>query len=446
MSEKVIVGHDLNNVSSTLRSRMIKGLGANLVGNVINLVSRLALPPLFLHAWGVDIYGEWLLLSSFAAYLSLSDMGGQLYVVNRLTQAHASKDMDLFRTLLRTGLTVFLVMPGIFFLGFVLFISLYHVESIFGIVNTSRQEVLWVLIVLAFQFLFSLPQGILLGVYRAIGMYPRGVMLGNMITLLQLVMTALLLLGKSSMVVIAGIQVVPYLLVAVIALIDLGKRFPELQVCSLSGASLRVALGFVRPSFYFLIIQLAQMISIQGTLLAVGAALGTAQVVLFGVLRTMVFSARQILGLLSHAAWPEITRLDALGDKKKLRRLFLIVFNMTMLAAFAIATILHFFGNEIFRLWLGDKVQYSQSAMDMFLIYVLFNVLWTTCSHLPMALNRHTALARLSLLASVSGVALAYVGGINFGLEGAVAGMLIGEAVFVTWYIPLLIWRYLQNA
>lgn len=445
MSEKVVNGHDLNHVPSTLRSRMIKGLGANLVGQLLNLLSRLALPPLFLHAWGVDIYGEWLLLSSFVAYLSLSDLGGQLYVVNRLTQAHAGRDMDLFRTLLRTGLAIFLVVPAIFFLGFVLFINLYHVESIFGIVKTSHQEVLWVLIVLAFQFLFSLPHGILLGVYRAVGMYPRGVMLGNMIPLLQLVMTALLLWEQSSMLVIAGIQLVPYVLVAVVALIDLEKRFPELQVCSLRGVSFRLALSFVRPSLYFLIIQLAQMVSIQGSVLAVGAALGSAQVVLFGVLRTMVFSARQILGLLSHPAWPEITRLDALGEKKKLRRLFLIVFNMTMLATLAIATILHLFGNEIFRLWLGDKVPYSQSAMDMFLVYVLFNVLWTTCSHLPMALNRHASLARLSLLASVSGVALAYVGGINFGLEGAVAGMLIGEAVFVTWYIPLLVWRYLQN-
>lgn len=446
MSEEVVNRHNLIQVSGSLRARLIKGVGANFAGQLINLVSRLALPPLFLHAWGVDIYGEWLLLSSFVAYLSLSDMGGQLYVVNRLTQAHASRDMDLFRTLLRTGLIVFLVMPAIFFLGFILFINLYHVESIFGIVKTSHQEVLWVLIILAFQFLFSLPQGMLLGVYRAVGMYPRGVMLGNLVSLLQLFLTALLLWEESSMTVIAGVQVIPCLLVALMALIDLEKKFPDLQIYSLKGASFHVALSFIRPSLYFLIIQLAQMISIQGAVLAVGAALGPAQVVLFGMLRTMVFSMRQILGLISHSAWPEITRLDTLGDKKKLRRLFLAVFHSTMLIAIGITTILHFFGNEIFRLWLRDAVSYSQSAMDVLLVYVLFNVLWATCSHLPMALNRHAALARLSLLASVSSVALAYIGGIDFGLEGAVAGMLIGEAIFVTWYIPIWVWRYLQDA
>ncbi len=154
MSGKADIGHDLNRFADTLRVRLIKGVGANLVGQSINIVSRLTLPPLFLHAWGVDIYGEWLLLSSFVSCLSLSDMGGQLYVVNRLTQAYTNKDMDLFRTLLRTGLAVFLVVPSIFFLGFVLFINLYHVESIFKIVKSNHQEVLWILIFLAFSYFF----------------------------------------------------------------------------------------------------------------------------------------------------------------------------------------------------------------------------------------------------------------------------------------------------
>jgi len=159
-----------------------------------------------------------------------------------------------------------------------------------------------------------------------------------------------------------------------------------------------------------------------------------------GLLRTANFGT-----LVSHGMAGDHAARNS-GRQKTLRRLFVAVFNTTMLVAIAIATILHFFGKEIFRLWLRDTVPYSQSAMDMFLVYVLLNVFWTTCSHLQMALNRHVALARLSLLASVSGVALVYVGGINFGLEGSVAGMLLGEAVFVTWYAPLAAWRYLRDA
>jgi hypothetical protein len=102
----------------TMRHRFLKGLGANSVGQIINLATRVLLPPLFLRAWGADVYGEWLVLSSFVAYLSLTDMGGQKYIVNRLTQVYAQQDFSLFRRVLHTGLAIFLLMPTAVFLLF----------------------------------------------------------------------------------------------------------------------------------------------------------------------------------------------------------------------------------------------------------------------------------------------------------------------------------------
>ena len=55
--------------------RLFRGIGANFLGQIINIASRIVLVPLFLLAWGADIYGEWLLLSSMVAYLSLTEMG-----------------------------------------------------------------------------------------------------------------------------------------------------------------------------------------------------------------------------------------------------------------------------------------------------------------------------------------------------------------------------------
>ena len=81
------------------------------MGQLINIASRIVLVPLFLLAWGADIYGEWLLLSSMVAYLSLTEMGGQSYIVNRMTQAYAGRDDALFRKILHTGLALFLTHP-----------------------------------------------------------------------------------------------------------------------------------------------------------------------------------------------------------------------------------------------------------------------------------------------------------------------------------------------
>jgi len=140
MSGKITIGHGMNRVTDTLRARLFKGLGANLLGQLINLVVQAGSSAVVLACLGCR-YLRGMAVAFFLCRLSsLTDMGGQLYVVNRLTQAHASRDMDLFRTLLRTGLSVFLVMPAIFLIGFVLFINLYHVESILGVVRTDHQE------------------------------------------------------------------------------------------------------------------------------------------------------------------------------------------------------------------------------------------------------------------------------------------------------------------
>ena len=45
--------------------------------------------------------------------------------------------------------------------------------------------------------------------------------------------------------------------------------------------------------------------------------MGPIQVVLFSTLRTMVNLIRSFLDQLSHAAWPEMTRLDAQEDRDK---------------------------------------------------------------------------------------------------------------------------------
>src|SRR5215203_3943853 len=177
--------------------RFLKGLGASSIGQVINLATKVLLPPLFLRAWGADVYGEWLVLSSFVTYLSLTDMGGQYYIVNRLTQAYAQQDLSLFRRVLHTGLAIFLLMPTAVFLLFTSAILIVPPQSILPIQKTDHQIVFWVLAILAFQFVFSLPEGVLLGIYRAVGLLPRGAMLANLILFLQLaLMSAALWLGS----------------------------------------------------------------------------------------------------------------------------------------------------------------------------------------------------------------------------------------------------------
>jgi len=422
--------------------RLFRGIGANFLGQIINIASRIVLVPLFLLAWGADIYGEWLLLSSMVAYLSLTEMGAQLYIVNRMTQAYAQRDYDQFRKILHTGLALFLIIPLAVFVIFVAVIGLINPATFLHITQASHGTVVLVLAILAFQIVISLPQSVLLRVYFAVEMLPRGVMLINLMQLMSLIFLAGGLWRRWGMAPIAILQLIPYGLTAVLALFDLNRKFPQFKILSLRDADFSFGLSFIKPSLHFFLIQLGQAFSLQGTVLLVGMLMGPLQVVLFSTMRTMVNLIRSFLDQLSHAAWPEMTRLDAQEDIDKFLALFRVILRSTLMAAVLFITIFHFYGGYIYHFWLRKTLPFEQPVMDLFLIYMAQFIFWLTCSHPLQAINRHHTLAKTLFISSILTIALAYLGGRHLGLPGIVLGMIIGDLVLPFWFVPYLLRGY----
>jgi len=422
--------------------RLFRGIGANFLGQLINISSRIVLVPLFLLAWGADIYGEWLLLSSMVAYLSLTEMGAQLYIVNRMTQAYAHRDHDQFCKILHTGLALFLIIPIAVFIIFVTVIVFFNPASFLHITQTGHGTVILVMAILAFQIVLALPQSVLLRVYFAVEMLPRGVMLINLMQLMSLIFLAGGLWRRWGMVPIAILQLIPYGLTAGIALFDLNRKFPQFKILSLGEADFSFGLSFIKPSFHFFLIQLGQVFSLQGTVLVVGMLMGPIQVVLFSTMRTLVNLIRSFLDQLSHAAWPELTRLDAQEDMDKFLALFRVILRSTLMASIFFITIFHFYGGYIYHFWLRKTVPFEQPVMDLFLIYMAQFIFWLTCSHPLQATNRHHTLAKILFISSILTIALAYLGGRHLGLPGIVLGMIIGDLVLPFWFVPYLLRGY----
>ena len=412
------------------------------MGQIITIASRILLVPLFLLAWGADIYGEWLLLSSMVAYLSLTEMGSQLYIVNRMTQAYAQRDNDQFCKILHTGLALFLIIPVAVFIIFVAVIVFFNPAQLLHIHQTAPGTVVLVLVILAFQMVVSLPQSVLLRVYFAVEMLPRGVMLINLMQLMSLIFLAGGLWQRWGMAPIAVIQLIPYMLTAGIALYDLNRKLPQFKILSLQEADFAFGVSFIKPSLHFFLFQLSQAFSIQGTLQIVGLVLGPIQVVLFSTMRTIVNLIRSCLDQLSHAAWPEMTRLDAQQDVDKFLVLFRVILRSALVASIIFITIFHFFGGFIYHFWLRKTVPFEQPVMDLFLIYMGQFIFWLTCSHPLLATNRHHTLSKMLFASSILTLALAYLGGQRLGLPGIVLGMIIGDLILPFWFVPYLLKGY----
>jgi O-antigen/teichoic acid export membrane protein len=359
-----------------------------------------------------------------------------------MTQAYAHRDQELFRKILHTGLALFLAIPLLVLIIFLTVIFFINPASFLHISLTSHRTIMLVLALLTFQFVISLPQGILLRVYFAVEMLPRGVMLVNLMQFLSFALVAGGLWLGWGMAPIALLQIIPYGLIAAMALYDLNRKFPQFQVLSLQGTDFSFGLSFIKPSLHFFLIQVSQAFSMQGIVLVVGMILGPIQVVLFSTIRTMVNLIRSFLDQLAHAAWPEMTRLDAQDDIDKFLILFRLILRSTLVAAILFITIFHFYGGFIYHFWLRKTVPFQQPVMDLFLIYIGQFIFWLACSHPLLATNMHQTLAKVLFIASILAIFLAYLGGRLLGLPGIVLGMIVGDVLVPFWFVPYLLRNY----
>lgn len=415
--------------SCGMRGRILRSMGAGAIGQLLNIVGRLLLVPLFLITWGASTYGEWLILSSAAAWLAMGDLGGQVYFVNRLTAEWARGAREQFEQSLSTGLMLFLLVPAALFALFVVLVLLVPLGRWMGLVITPPVVVTSVLLLLALQIVVALPQGLVFGIYRATGAQATGIMLGNAILGLQFAAIGTVLLAGGGPVEIAIVQLLPTLIVAAWAVRDLQKRLPGIRLFNPAKFNARLAREALRPSLHFLGIQFAQALVIQGSVLVIGRTLGSIEVAIFSTVRTLVNLAKQVLGLVSHSAWPEFTRLAETREYIRLGKLFQTVLRVSMLATIAYMAVMEMAGRQLMDFWLGGGLPYDASIVRMFSIYIILSVFWTLVGNVLMATNRHVAFARWQIATSVLAITLCYIGATYGGLSGGVAGLILGEAL-----------------
>jgi len=400
------------------------------------------LPPLFLHAWGVDIYGEWLVLTALAAQIVFSDLGAGLYVVNRMTQEFSIGNLKALRKTLQTAMALFLLLPAIVFILFAATMLVVPVREILGLGILTEGVAKFVITILALQVAISLPQGLLLGIFRAVGQLPRGVMLANGLQLMQLVIVGVGLTENVGPEWICVFQLVPHVVVGCVAAWILDRQFPDLGVYHVKEADVPLARTFLRPSLHFFLIQIAYALSVQGVILVAGLTLGAAQVVSFATVRTLCNAMKSVFSLVSTTTWPEITRLDSLREFKSLASLVRAVLRTTMVGATLTVFLLHSYGERIYQIWLAGTVLYDKQLMALFLIFLLQQVFWNTCSNFLMAVNAHYGLSKVLIASSVLSIGLALVGAILHGTEGLVIGMMAADLVMPFWLAPYLMKRH----
>ncbi len=306
------------NTTRVVGARLLRGIGANVYGQVVSLTIQFGSTPLLLSAWGSQTFGLWLMISAIPAYFALADVGFSAAAANDMTLAAArgarGQACETFQSLLAFHALVALTLIVGGDVG-ILLIPDRFLPNAAGI-GGNEIRLVWTLQTL--QVAATLGCGALVGGFQASGRYPLGIVLANSARLgesLALTVGAVLLHGFAGA---ATLMVAARLigLIAMAVVLSLSAPWLPLGFRHARAANLR---RLARPALAVAALPISFALSLQGFVLVIGATLSLEAVAMFSAVRTLTRATVQIAGILNHAIMPEVTRAFGAGDKPRVR-------------------------------------------------------------------------------------------------------------------------------
>ena len=393
-------------MDASVTRRVLHGLGANALGQLVTVIVQLAGVPILLHAWGPQLYGEWLILSAVPAYLAMTDLGFSQSAGNDMTARAARGDrsgaLAVFQSLavlVYSVAAVGLLLSGALLWGLPLERWL-HFQAL------DAHAARWVLWLLAAQVFAALPNGVNDAGFRASGDYALHVGLDSTVRLFQFsgIWIAALLGGGpvAAAAVFFGIRVIAT--VALATLLCHRHRWLRFGMIHVRGDELR---RLVAPAMANTAMPLAQSLNIQGMVLVVGAILGPLSVVVFSTLRTLTRLVIQIAMVISHAVEPEMAVAYGVDDRSLLRTLFENAFRSGFWSAMGSSLALALVGKFVLLFWTQGKVSMQSVLFAWLLASACSYVVWSNARILLQAANRHLRVAAWYIAVSILAVTVA---------------------------------------
>jgi O-antigen/teichoic acid export membrane protein len=417
------------------KRRLILGFLSNWVGRLASTIIQLIQVPVFLHFWGVPLYGEWMIVNSIPAYLSFSNGGFGSVAGNEMTMMVARDDRE-------SALRVFQScwwLISIICAGTIILLSgtLYYLPAsrLLKLTALGESDTKWIIFYLGVSVLLGQLEQLLQSAYRSIGRYPFGSFVKSILSLFafacMIVSVALGTGTRATALVFASANIACTIFLCILVRRDI----PWIRY-GWQHASFDEIRKLARPAIAFMGFPLGNALNLQGTLLAVSYALGPTEVVIFGTARTVSRVAIQMVQMVNTTFEPEMSIAFGAGNYELTRSLLRRACQLALLTAGFIVTVMMTFGPWFLTHWTGGHVPPSRPLLAILLLVVVFYALWSTSATLMFSTNQHQRLAAYYLLGTSLSCTLCYFFARSYGLYGAAASLLISELVMNLYVVP----------
>jgi O-antigen/teichoic acid export membrane protein len=422
-------------MDSGMRRRLLLGFISNWVSRLAGTIIQLVQVPVFLYFWDKTLYGEWLIIIAIPSYLTFSSIGFGSVAGNEMTMLMARGEQESALRIFQScwwfivgicSLVVIALGAGLYFLPLAHWLQLRVI---------TPDDAKWVIFYLGCATLFGQLEQLVQSAYTCIGRYPYGTFIKSCLSLAAFaVMMVPVVLGhgaRATALAFAIANAVGTVVLCIMARHDI----PWLRY-GWSHARFAEVRRLAGPAVAFMGFPIGNALNLQGTLLAVGYALGPDDVVNFGTARTVSRVALQMVQMVNSTFWPELSLSYGAGKLELVRALHRRACQAALVIAAVLIVVMMTVGPWFLTHWTAHKVPPSSRLLFLLLLSVLFYSLWSTSSTLIAAINQHRRLAAYYIVATGVTLGVTYVMAREYGLLGAAGSLILSELIMDTYVLP----------
>lgn len=417
------------------RNRLFVGFITTWISKVASSIIQFVQIPVLFHYWTLPMNGEWMILTAIPSYLSFSNIGFGSVAGNEMTMLMARREQDEALSVFQSCWWLISIVLGV--TGAAMCAALYFlpVARLLHLSTIDDTDARWILFWLGLAVLLGQLEQLLQSAYRCIARYSYGNMLKTGLSLVAFgVQLIPVFLGYGPRTT-AKVLALANIAVTLILCVMVRRDIPWINY-GWNRASFAEIKRLARPAIAFLGFPLGNALNLQGTLLAVGYALGPVDVAIFGTARTVSRIALQVVQTVNNTVWPELSIAFGAGNMDLVRLLHRRACQLALFISMSVVVVVAIFGPTFLHHWTRGKVPPSTGLVSLLLIVVVFYSLWSTSSTLVSAINKHERLATLYTVATGLTVGLTYFGARHYGLYGAAASLLLSEIIMDSYVLP----------
>jgi O-antigen/teichoic acid export membrane protein len=428
------------NVTNTL----VRNMSANWIGYAVQVATTFLLTPFILHTLGDARYGAWALLMGLTGYYGLFDLGFRAGLTQFLARHLANKDYEKLNETASTGVLTLGLLGSLLLI--VSAVLCWGAPLVFNFPSELVGDVRLAILLVGGSVAIQFPCFAFSAVLTATQRYDIANVIGISTRLLTAGLTVVLLNAGYGLVGVCVAKVVGDLLDYAARWHVAYRLLPQLHV-SFGRANLASWWEFTHFGIWNVLITNSKRLISYSDAIVIGLYLPTAAISPFVLAGSVVHYFHRLIKPMTTVLFPAVVTLDAEGDTKTLRKLYLTGSRLLLSLGIAAATIGGFWADDFFRLWIGtahvDEPEFASVSVlfRILMAAAVFSATQRVGVQLLLGIRRLKTLASLFFLEAILNVVLSIVLLHMYGLIGVAVGTLVPALLCEAILAPIVICR-----